>query len=583
MRRSIEKRENRKRKLFIFLKLIPFWLSLLAELTIIFDFGFQFSFKIKNDLPWFYLITLIIGILSILRRYFSKKERPPIKVRPFDVILLLLLIELIFNVFNSRELLHLGILFLFIREFSSVHINLKKTLLNPSQIFIASFIFIVLVGTMLLQLPNATHKGISFINALFTSTSAVCVTGLTVVDTGTYYTRFGQYILIILMQLGGLGIMTFTSYFSYFFSGISSFQNQFILKDMTNTEKIAEVFSVLKKILFLTFIVETIGAIIIFYNLNPTLIPALKDRLFFSVFHSVSGFCNAGFSTLHNSLYETGFRFNYPLHLVIAFLIIIGGIGYPILFNFSKYLKHFVVNRVRFFGKKSSAVHIPWILNINTRIVVITTFLLILFGTGAIYFLEYSNTLQEHSGFGKVVEAFFGAVTPRTAGFNSVNMSQYHLATVLIIMLLMWVGASPGSTGGGIKTSTFAIATLNIFSLARGKNRIELFRREVADISVRRAFAIIALSLIVIGISTLLISSFEQDKTLISIAFESFSAYSTVGLSLGITANLSDPSKLVLIATMFVGRVGMLTLLIALMPTVKHQKYRYSTEEILIN
>jgi len=225
----------------------------------------------------------------------------------------------------------------------------------------------------------------------------------------------------------------------------------------------------------------------------------------------------------------------------------------------------------------------PWVINLNTRIVIVTTILLLSIGTIGFYAFEYNNTLAEHNWFGKIVTAFFGAATPRTAGFNTVDVSALNFSTIMLMFLLMWIGASPASTGGGIKTSTIALTTLNFLSLAKGKDRIEVYRREVSQASVRRAFAIISLSLMVIGFSIFLIATFDQDKTLLSIAFESFSAYSTVGLSTGITADLSSYSKVVIIVTMFIGRVSMLTLLIAMLRRVKHLNYRYPSDEILIN
>jgi Trk-type K+ transport system membrane component len=199
------------------------------------------------------------------------------------------------------------------------------------------------------------------------------------------------------------------------------------------------------------------------------------------------------------------------------------------------------------------------------------------------FILEYNNTLAEHTGFGKIVTALFGATTPRTAGFNTIDTAAMAFPTLMMIFLLMWIGASPQSTGGGIKTSTFAIATLNIISLAKGKSRIEVFRREIADISVRRAFAIISLSLVVIGFAIMLISIFDSEKQLMDIAFECFSAYSTVGLSLGITGDLSSVSKFIIIVVMFVGRISMLSLVIAVFRKVKYKNYSYPKEEITIN
>lgn len=570
---------------------IPFLLSFIAVIGIIVDYGVLQYENFQQNLFWLYLATISIGILANVFRFFKQKYIQKIEALLFDIIFSIILLSLLFhhlNLFNigflnDRIWLQFGTFIVFIREISLIDFNLLKEKLNPAQLFVLSFFTIIMIGAILLMLPKSTHNGITFVNALFTSTSAVCVTGLVVVDTGTYFTHFGQIVLIFLMQLGGLGIMTFASFFSYFFKGVSSYKNQLMLSDMTNSEKIAEVFSVIKKIIVITFSIEAIGAILIFKSLSTTLIPNLNDRIFFSIFHTVSGFCNAGFSTLTDNLYEVGYRFNYPLHIVIAFLIILGGIGFPIIFNFFKYLRHLVKNRIKIFENKQRAIHIPWVININTKLVVITTALLIVFGSLFFYILEYNHSLANQSIFGKIAGAFFGAVTPRTAGFNTINMASLQAPTILLIIFLMWVGASPASTGGGIKTSTFAIATLNIFSIAKRKNKTEIFHREIAEISIKRAFSVISLSLIVIGFAVFFITIFDGDKDMMSIIFECFSAFSTVGLSLGITSTLSDTSKIILVITMFIGRVGMLTLLISFLKKIAHTKYAHPTEEILIN
>jgi Trk-type K+ transport system membrane component len=355
------------------------------------------------------------------------------------------------------------------------------------------------------------------------------------------------------------------------------------MKDMANADKIAEVFSTLKKIILLTFFIELVGAILIYFSLDPKMIPDFVDRAYYAFFHSISAFCNAGFSTYSLGLYDPIFRFNYPLQLILAGLLIIGGIGFPLMFNLFSYLKYLLFNKFLAFSRKKQIVHVPWVININSRIVFITTGILIVVGTVLFFIFEYNNTLEEHGFFGKIVTAFFGAVTPRTAGLNTVDMTALSFSTVLLTLLLMWIGASPGSTGGGIKTTTFAIATLNFLSLARGKDRIEIFRREVSDMSVRRAFAAISLSLVIIGMAVFLVASFDSHMDLLDIAFECFSAYSTVGLSLGITTELSDMSKIVLSVVMFIGRVSMLTILVAVLRKVSHLKYRYPSEEIMIN
>lgn len=570
-----------------FFSRIPFWISLIAVLSIIYDFGFDQDAETQDFLYSFYVFTLVTGVFSAIYRYFLSRKRPISKVWFFDALFFLLLLGVLSgfaewsfsSFFHNRYLLYFTVILVFLREVSAIKSTIANRYLNPAQLFIVSFFAIIVLGTFLLLLPRATYSGIGFIDALFTSTSAVCVTGLIVVDTGSYFTRFGQVIIMILIQTGGIGIMTFTSYFSYFFRGGASYESQILLKDMTNSEKIAEVYRTLNIIILLTFAIEAAGASIIFTTLDSNLFTSAGEQMFFSAFHAVSGFCNAGFSTLPDSLLEGAFRFNYNLHLTIAFLFILGGLGFPIVFNILKYLKHLIVNRI--FRKES--LHVPWVININTRIVLITTLVLILMGTFFFYIFEYNNTLAEHGKAGKVITAFFGAVTPRTAGFNTVDTSALAPPTILLVLFLMWVGASPGSTGGGIKTSSLAIAFMNVVGIARGKNKIEVFRREISEVSVKRAFAIMLLSFIVAGSSIFLITGLEPEIELLPVAFECFSAYSTVGLSMGITGDLGNPSKMVIIFTMFIGRVSMLTILVALLRKVKHLNYRYPSESLLIN
>ncbi|MDF1517252.1 MAG: potassium transporter TrkG [Lutibacter sp.] len=573
---------------------ITFLLSLIGLFVLITDFGYDQTDPVQELINGYYFVVLALGIIATAIRYITLKKNIRDKVFIFDAVSLLIIIYIILIHFFSQEAhrhlsflyndnwLKFAILLTFMREFAEQKINYKRTLLNPAQLFIASFLVIIFIGTFLLMLPNATYTEISYLDALFTSTSAVCVTGLIVVDTGTFFTQFGQTIILLLIQLGGLGILTFASYFSYFFKGGSNYENQLVLSYLTNSQKLSDVFSTLKRILVITFSIEIIGGLLIYTSLNNALLPTIFERTYFAAFHAVSAFCNAGFSTLPNSLYESGFRFNYSLQSYIIVLFVIGGLGFPIVVNILKYLKYWIVNKFQNFSKNNIQ-HKPWVLNLNSRITLITTFSLTIIGTILFYLSEYNNLLAPHSGIGKVVTALFGATTPRTAGFNTVDMAALNFSTLMLIFLLMWIGASPASTGGGIKTSTFAIATLNFMSLARGKTRIEIFRREISDISVRRAFAVISLSLFVIGTGIIAISVFDSDKDLKSIAFECFSAYSTVGLSIGITASLSSASKFVIILIMFIGRVSMLSILIAVIKKVKHKNYRYPTEEITIN
>lgn len=572
---------------------IALWTSIIGIFAFISNFGFSQTESTQQILDGFFFFVLGIGIISTVARYLQDTALFKRKVVYFDVLTVAFTLWIVYMYlfvgvpFETDLLLEnpiwlkIAVIFTFIREFFELKINYKRTVLNPAQLFILSFLVIIFIGSLLLMLPNATYTNISFLDALFTSTSAVCVTGLIVVDTATHFTLFGQTIIMVLIQIGGLGILTFASYFSYFFKGGTTYENQLVLSDMTSSNKLGDVFSTLKHIILITFGIELFAGILIYSSIDSADINSQSEQIFFSAFHAISAFCNAGFSTLTNSLYETGFRFNYYLQLIVIFTFVFGGLGFPIVVNILKYLKYKISTLFSF--KPGRIKYKPWVLNLNSRITLVTTISLSLVAFVIFYFLEYNNTLAEHNGFGKIVTALFGATTPRTAGFNTIDPAAMAFPTLMMIFLLMWIGASPQSTGGGIKTSTFAIATLNILSLAKGKSRIEIFRREIADISVRRAFAIISLSLVVIGFAIMFISLFDPEKDLMDIAFECFSAYSTVGLSLGITGSLSSASKFIIIIVMFVGRISMLSMVIAVFKKVKYKNYSYPKEEITIN
>jgi len=570
-----------------------FWICFSGLIAFVFDFGFEQSNALQTFLTQYYYFVLGFGVLSTLIRDITRFLWLKWKVIVFDASTVLLSLFLFYGKFigfEQQEIqlvsqydawLKLAVLFSLFREFAELKIDLKRTVFNPAQVFILSFLAIILLGSFLLMLPKATYSGLSFMDALFTSTSAVCVTGLIVVDTATHFTQLGQTIILILIQTGGLGILTFASYFSYFFKGGTSYETQLALGDINSSKKLGEVFSTFKYIILITIGIELFASGLIYVSLDAAHFTSQNERMFFAIFHSVSAFCNAGFSTLSAGIYDNAFRFNYFLQFILILTFVLGGLGFPIVVNLLSYLRYKLSNI--FSAPIQKKTFRPWVLNINSRITLITTGAISLIAFVLFYLLEYNNTLAEHSEFGKIITALFGATTPRTAGFNTIDNAAMSLPTILLVLLLMWIGASPQSTGGGIKTSTFAIATLNILSLGKGKSRIEIYRREIADISVRRAFAIITLSLIVIGFAVLLIAAFDPQVRLIDIVFESISAYSTVGLSLGITASLSNASKFVLILVMFVGRVSMLSLVIAVIKKVKHKNYAYPLEEINMN
>ncbi len=569
-------------------------LSLVGVILLIVEFGFGLIDQATVFLNVFYFVLLSSGIFITIYRYLLLWGTISYKVAIFDLITNALVFLVILQHFFSEKAegntsyfyddiwFKLSIFFTFFREFAIRKINFQRRVLNPAQLFVLSFLIIIFSGAFMLLLPNATTNGISFVDALFTSTSAVCVTGLTVLDTATQFTHFGQIIIMLLIQAGGLGILTFISYFSYFFKGRTTFENQLVIKDMTNADKLGEVYKLLKNVILITLIIEFIGGVFIYTSLDRSLFTTEYSRIFFAAFHAVSAYCNAGFSTLTNNLYEPGYQYNYNLHLSVAWLLIMGGLGFPIVSNTLYYIRYKVLNMLSPITGKVR-IHKPRVISLGTKIILITTFFLILAGTLLILATEYYYTLGSHSWYGKIVTAFFTAVTPRTAGFNTVDMTALSLPTVMIIILFMWIGASPASTGGGIKTSTFAIALMNFISLAKGKSRLELHRRQIPDTTVRRSYAIIVLSLIAIGLGIFLMLIKDGDKGMEKIIFEAFSAFGTVGLSLGITSLLTEHSKIVLILLMFFGRVGMLSILVSLIRKAKYKNYKYPEEDIILN
>lgn len=484
---------------------------------------------------------------------------------------------------NNHYVYSLIILLLFLFEFSRFDIRKATLVLNPAQLFMLSFALLILAGAALLKLPNATTSPISLVDALFTSTSAICVTGLIVVDTATQFTALGKSIILMLIQVGGIGIMTFTSFFGFFFKGGSaSFSERFVLSDFFSEDNVSEIRKTLIKVISITLLFEVIGAILLYFGLDTSHFADMGSKIRFSVFHSVSAFCNAGFSTLTDGLYDFRIRNSYPILYVVGVLIILGGIGFPILLNLYTFLKYKLLSLVSLIRHGRKKDFIPMMINVNSRLVIYTTLFLIVVGCFFFFLFENDNTLKEMSVAGKLAHTFFSSVTPRTAGFNVVNMGELSTAAIVLTIFLMWVGASPVSSGGGIKTSTFAIALLNVLRIARTKRHIEFHHREVHERSVDRAFAIIILSIIILGSFSLALHLLEPDKSALSILFECVSAFGTVGLSLGITPLLSDSSKILLIVLMFAGRMGILTLLFALVSKSKTSVYRYPKENIVI-
>lgn len=562
---------------------------------LIFDLGFNRSIEVRELMGLGYLLSMpLLLLLTLLRLWVLSKQDNKALLQISAILLTILLLLSFVSAFHFsggwdfigvRALSIPGLLLYFFLQLLPSVRKLYHAFYNPALLFIASFAIITVFGAILLKLPKATTTSISWVDAFFTASSAVSVTGLAVVDTGTIFTRFGQWVILILIQFGGLGVLTFTSFFSFFFKGGSSYREGLYVKDFLSSDNLSNVLKLAVKIVVFTLSIELLGMLgIWWFTSDVQRGTALGDQLFFSFFHAVSAFCNAGFSSLSAGLYDPAYRFLYGFHWIVASLLILGGLGFNIVFNFVEYVKVFSGKIGRWVQSGGHLVKPVRVITLNAYLVLVTTAVLLIGGTLLMYLFEKDNILAEHSSWwGKFTTAFFCAATPRTAGFNSFDMMALSTPTVLLMLLLMWIGASPASTGGGIKTSTFAISMLNILAVARGRHFLELKNREIADASVKRAFAIISISLLVIGLAVFLVSWFEPGKELMPIAFECFSAYSTVGLSLGLTTQLSDASKITIMLVMFVGRIGTLNLLIGLMRQLNGRHYQYPQENILIN
>jgi len=577
-------------RLFFIFTIVLFALS-------IYDIGFS---ELNDTESFFnYLLFRILfpatGVLYLIRSIFFTDHHNTWKVfltnSVLGVILLILFVLRYFlgeaaffkPLFHNFTVFHFLAFSLFILEISRLKIDFVVRIFNPAQLFIVSFGFIILCGALLLKMPLSTYSPISFTDAFFTSTSAVCVTGLTVVDTATRFTTLGKLIIITLIQIGGIGVVTITSFFGIFFKETSSFREQMLIRDYLSEDSFTGILKTLIKVIAFTISIELIGAAFIFFSLHHDELGSVGADLRFSIFHSVSAFCNAGFSTLTDNLYDTRIRDNYSLQYSVANLIVLGGLGFPVFLNIYNYIKAQIVWLTEYIKYRKPYVHRVGMITFNTKIVVIATFILLLFGTISIFLLEYNVTQKDAGMSGKIAMSYFSSVTPRTAGFNIVNMEALTKATLLVMIFLMWVGASPVSTGGGVKTSTFTIAILNIIRIMRGKNHIEVLRHEVHEFSVNKAFSIIVMSLTVIGLGSFSIFLIDGSLGLFRIVFECFSAFGTVGLSINLTPLLSVSSKWILVSLMFLGRMGMMTLLLSLARSSSSSMiYRYPKENIII-
>ncbi|MGB3366166.1 MAG: TrkH family potassium uptake protein [Acidaminobacteraceae bacterium] len=444
---------------------------------------------------------------------------------------------------------------------------LKKDL-NPAQVIVLGFGGLVFIGAFLLNLPIASNSGesIGFVNALFTSTSAICVTGLAVVDTGTYWSPFGKVTILILIQFGGLGFMTMATSVAFLFGKRITLRRRMIMQEALNQFTISGVVRLTKYILIMTFAIEAIGALLLSIRFIP--IYGVSKGIFYSIFHSVSAFSNAGFDLIGNGQSLTPFVGDFTINIVIMTLIIVGGLGFTVILDLAK-TKNF----------KRLSLHSKLVLSV-TGVLLALTFVLVLF-------IEYGNpeTLGSLPFGEKILASMFHAVTPRTAGFNTLEMGDLKVSTQFLTIIMMFIGGSPGSTAGGIKTTTFSLVILHVLSAIKGKEDTEIFKRRVSWTVISRSLTLLSIGISVIIIMTFVLSITEQSISFMDIFFETVSALGTVGLTLGITSQLTTVGKILIALTMFFGRLGPLTIVIALArrsATYNKNGIRYPEGQVLV-
>ncbi len=440
---------------------------------------------------------------------------------------------------------------------------------SPTRLIVMGYVLVIFLGSILLNLPIASRDGssIGYINALFTATSATCVTGLVVVDTYSHWTIFGQSVILLLIQIGGLGFMTMATLFSLALRRKISFKERLVIAESLNQYTIEGIVRLTKQVLIGTLLFEGAGALILSIKFSSEY--GITKGIFKGIFHAISAFCNAGFDIMGETkkfTSLTGYTGDTIVNLTVMALVVIGGLGFYVWSNIMQ-------------AKDIRS------LRLHTKLVLFISGILLVLGFVFFFLMEYNNpnTLQALSFKDKLLAAMFQSVTTRTAGFNTISLSDLTIASQVMTIVLMFIGGSPGSTAGGIKTVTLGVLIFAVFSHISGKDDTEMFNRRLHHSVVLRALSIVFIALMIVLTTTIILSIFET-ATFMEIFFEAVSAFGTVGLSLGITPSLSSVSKVAVIITMFLGRVGVLTMALALLMRGKKTsgKLKYPEGKVMV-
>ncbi|KGR76245.1 TrkH family potassium uptake protein [Ureibacillus sinduriensis] len=437
--------------------------------------------------------------------------------------------------------------------------------LNPSKILVLGFAVVIFVGAFLLTLPIATANGtgLSFLDALFTATSATCVTGLVVVDTGDTFSMFGEIVILALIQIGGLGFMTFATFLFTLLGKKISLKERLLLKEAYNATSTAGIVKLVKRILFFTVIAESIGASLLAIRFAFDM--QIGEAIYFGIFHSISIFNNAGFDIFGDFNSLTGYVDDPFVVLTICTLIIIGGLGFVVINELYEYRETHKIS-------------------LHTKVVLTTTVFLLVGASILIFLFEYGNdkTLGPLNMGGKILGSIFHSVTPRTAGANTLSMGDLTYATLFLTIFLMFIGGGSGSTAGGIKVTTFAVLMVTVLSQLKGKEDVLIFKSRIIEKTILKAFTVAVSGMMVVILVTFLLSITEHGHDFMMYLFEATSAFGTVGLSMGLTPELTPFGRILIIITMFIGRLGPLTLGFAITKRRTKEAYKRPKGNMMI-
>lgn len=520
-------------------------------------------------------ITILLTFLSdvLLRLIIAPDKKLHLKQKWFDFIVLIPLLQFIHGIENYSFYViirQIVILFILISRTRKTKNFISNLGLKPAQLMTTGFFFTICVGAILLTLPIATTAGnhTSLLDAFFTSTSAVCVTGLIVKDTAIHFTTFGQFIILILIQVGGLGIMTFSVYLALLTGKRMGIGQRIVMHDVLDQDALTGATRLILFIIRMTFTIEAAGAVALTVAWYKDF-PSLAITIYHAVFHSISAFCNAGFSTFSDSL--MGFAGDMSTNIIICLLIILGGLGFIAVKDIGENI------RKRYFDSRRK----PFKLRVQSKIVIAISLLLIFLGALSFLAFEAPSGINKSGFTTNILISIFQSISTRTAGFNTCDIGRLAPSTLFIMIILMLIGASPGSTGGGLKTTTFAVLWANMMNGFSQNRQIEIYKRTIPAETVQKAVTVLLFYLALILAFTIALLAVEK-QSLINVLFETVSAIATVGLSTGITPELSKIGRVLITILMFIGRLGPLTIGYALILYQRKTNYLYAEERVMI-